>query len=391
MIYKFQSTDAGAPTLSGTVGHLINVLDACLINGYGSVAVSSMTRSGSVVTVTTSSPHGFYYAGQSTTETASVVRISGAAETAYNGDWKVASVVSTTVFTFNIGAATPATPATGSISSLRAPLGWTKSFSGTNKAAYRQPVGTNQYYLRVDDNSPSGGNAICAAARGYESMTDVDTGSNPFPTTAQQANGVGFGKSDTASSATRPWVLLSDGEFVWLLVSGINSTYYAPNAFGGLVHFKPGDAFANAILGGSVATSYSSLAANGWSTLANIGSATGITYAPRSYTQLGSSVAIGLMGDTAINQTMGGGGLPYPHTPDGGLYVSRVRVTESGATIIRGLWPGLFQPLHSQPLVSGDTVENITGLTGVTLQGWRINVGGSSSYEALFDLTGPWR
>lgn len=34
-IYRYESTDAGAPTLSGTAGSLIAVLDACLVDGYG--------------------------------------------------------------------------------------------------------------------------------------------------------------------------------------------------------------------------------------------------------------------------------------------------------------------------------------------------------------------
>lgn len=34
-VYVYQSSDASAPTLNGTAGSLISVLDACLVNGYG--------------------------------------------------------------------------------------------------------------------------------------------------------------------------------------------------------------------------------------------------------------------------------------------------------------------------------------------------------------------
>lgn len=39
----YRSTDASAPTLNGTVGSLISVLDACLVNGYGSKAAAGWT------------------------------------------------------------------------------------------------------------------------------------------------------------------------------------------------------------------------------------------------------------------------------------------------------------------------------------------------------------
>ena len=49
--------------------------------------------------------------------------------------------------------------------------GWTKAFSGTNLAAYRQGAGS-MCYLRVDDGTGS----FKVKMRGYESMTDIDTG-----------------------------------------------------------------------------------------------------------------------------------------------------------------------------------------------------------------------
>jgi hypothetical protein len=40
---KDRSTDAGAPVSSGTVGSLIGLLDACLVNGYGTKAGAGLT------------------------------------------------------------------------------------------------------------------------------------------------------------------------------------------------------------------------------------------------------------------------------------------------------------------------------------------------------------
>lgn len=70
------------------------------------LSVSSMTRVGATVTVTTSTAHGY--------TTGDIVGIEGASQTDYNGDWEI-SVTGGSTFTFDIGAATPATPATGTI------------------------------------------------------------------------------------------------------------------------------------------------------------------------------------------------------------------------------------------------------------------------------------
>lgn len=70
------------------------------------IAITSLTRAGATVTAQTATAHGF--------ATGNIVGVEGATQPAYNGDWAV-TVTDATHFTFNIGAATPATPATGTI------------------------------------------------------------------------------------------------------------------------------------------------------------------------------------------------------------------------------------------------------------------------------------
>lgn len=79
--------------------------DELVYKGTGSFSVTSMTRSGSTVTVT-STNHGL--------RTEDFVEIIGANETDYNGDWQV-TVTGADTFTFDIGGLTPGTPATGTI------------------------------------------------------------------------------------------------------------------------------------------------------------------------------------------------------------------------------------------------------------------------------------
>ncbi len=74
---------------------------------YTEVAIASMTRSGSTVTVTCA---GFHYLAVNDD-----APITGANESDYNGTWTVTEVVSEKAFRFDIGVATPTTPATGSL------------------------------------------------------------------------------------------------------------------------------------------------------------------------------------------------------------------------------------------------------------------------------------
>lgn len=67
----------------------------------------------------------------------------------------------------------------------QAAAGWTKEFSGTNKAVYRSGATGNRFYLRLDDAT-----AGTSKFRGYESMSDVDTGVDAFPTVAELADGL---------------------------------------------------------------------------------------------------------------------------------------------------------------------------------------------------------
>jgi hypothetical protein len=88
----------------------------------------------------------------------------------------------------------------------KAAAGWTKEYTGTNLAAYRMGSGGSavRMYLRVDDTGTTS-----ARVRGFVSMTDVNTGVEPFPTDAQISGGGYAWKSTSADSTARPWVLIA--------------------------------------------------------------------------------------------------------------------------------------------------------------------------------------
>ena len=62
-------------------------------------------------------------------------------------------------------------------------LGWSRPYVSGNVSVYRQPSGTNQMYLRVDDSA-----GTTATIRAYAAMSDVNTGTDPFPTVAQASS-----------------------------------------------------------------------------------------------------------------------------------------------------------------------------------------------------------
>lgn len=378
--YVFKSTDSGAPSLTGQAGSAVALLDACLVNGYNSKVVSSVTRSGSVATVTTSTPHN-YVTGQTIT-------ISGAVETDYNGKF-VITVTGASTFTYTVGG-TPSTPATGSISCIQAAVGWAKAFSGTNQASYRPATG-NRLYVDVDDSAAS--SARSARIRGYETMSAVLTGTNPFPTIAQLAltASLVIYKSSTADATTRPWILYADDQAFYLFVQYSGTTgVWSCAAFGDAVSFGTGDPWATGIIGNPESASTATLQATHFGTLVQSVTTNTNHYLARNYAGSAGAIAFGKITESVAGTGMGSAGYTYPAPVDSGAHVAPVRIVES--TTPRGVFPGIFVPLHNKPLTQGDPVTGVTGLSGHTLIAQDLgDASGAANRQCLVDVTGPWR
>jgi hypothetical protein len=369
-VTRYQSTDAGAPSLTGQAGSLITLLDALLVNGYNSGSVTSITRSGSTATVTRAG-HGF--------QNGDCVLIEGADQAEYNGEFYISNVATDT-FDFTVSG-TPATPATGTITAKLAPAGWTKPYSGVNKAAYRLGGGTQRYLRIVDDGT---GAATYARGVGYETMSDVDTGTGDFPTSAQLSGGLYWYKSSTADATARPWVAVATNEFFVLHVN-VNSgtgSQSAAFAFGDINSYNGSDAYHTIHIAGNTSTVTSGGNLHKLST-------TGITgnYMARSYTQLGTSIQVGKTSDAAKGSgtAMGAGGLTYPHPVDGGLYLAPVWVNES-AGVVRGVLPGIWNPLHSLPLSDGDTFDGLGALAGKSFKALTV----ANTSQIFLETSNTW-
>lgn len=249
--------------------------------------------------------------------------------------------------------------------------GWTKAFSGTNLAAYRQGAGS-MCYLRVDDGTGS----FKATARGYESMTDINTGVNAFPTTAQLANGVYAAIGTTTTASNKPWIVVADNKrfYLWVGVSlttavdiSTSTTWQALFFFGDIISFRPGDTYCCQIMGSDSASTNTE----------RFGIAGALTSViAGSFIERDAAQAAGSVNNSKYNDYYGGGSsatigsatcVAYPDKITGGINLSRIHVS-NGATVvgIRGRLPGVFAPLNALPGNNGDTFSGTGDLAGRT-------------------------
>jgi hypothetical protein len=373
----FSSDMSGAPVLSGTAGTLISVLDACLVNGFGSVTINTLVVASNVATATVSAGHLLAMVGS----TGPVIRIEGATPAGLNGDWRV-TVTSLTTFTFATTGITDQT-ATGTISAKRAPAGFSKAFSGTNKAAYRaDSIQSTRSFLRVDD-TPN----YSAACIGFTDIPDqaafnAGTGQDPFPATSNY----GLSRSNYTTATANSWVLFSDGSTFYIHNNVGNTAYYAMGGFGDIISLKSGDNFKCMLAKSVSSTGGTNANAGGDSSLMSASQSISMVM-PKSYTQFGSAVVV----RTSARWTTvyGQSSLLYPDLVSNSLLLSTITVQESTA-IIRGLLPGLYAPFNNFANNNHHkvVVENITELPGRTLM---LLAGQTTNGCVAVDITGPWR
>lgn len=352
----FRSTDASAPVLTGSVGTLITVLDAVLVNGYGSKTAA----------------------------------------------------------------------------------GWTKPFTATNQAAYRNNVTTGTgFYLNVNDTGPGGAGAREARMTGFETMSAVGTGTGQFPLIGQCANGIGstvVRKSSTADSTARAWYILAD-ETVFTLFIESNDYLSACSVFqfGDIYSYHTNDAYRCLIVGrnnennGTVNMQETfHLYLNNFNMLYH--TCTG-HFMARLHTGFGSSLLVGKhsdhtrmgMGQSGNPNSGGGSGdgqfsgiseyinngaalcnmgnnwgnttsFQYPNAVDGGLYMAPVWIHHGG--FVRGYMKGIWAPQHHLPMNHLDAFSGTGTLSGksfLTLNIISVNTSrGFGTGQVFIETTDTW-
>lgn len=116
----------------------------------------------------------------------------------------------------------------------------------------------------------------------------------------------------------------------------------------------------------------------------------------RGYGQTGNPVVARVGPDIAATQTTWGGtdtsgSVPYPDPVSGGLILSPGFLVE-GVGLARGYFPGLFVPAHGQPLADLQIESNVAGLpAGTKLLAKRFRYSpGNPGGQVLFDITNEW-
>lgn len=394
----FHSDMANAPVLSGTAGTMLSVLDACLKDGFDLKTATSLVVSGGVATLV--------FAGTHSSEKDAVILVAGSSIAALNGEQKVTARTSASV---SFATAAADGTATGTITFRMAPLGWLKPFSGTNLGAYKSadPTSTG-CFLRVDDT----GTVTCRVV-GYENMTDISTGTGPFPTAAQMSGGGYWQKSQAASAVAARWFLAGDSKMFMIYVApyvNINPAYVGglTRGFGDPIALRPsGDPFgcvlsyANAVaaIEGAFDGSNSTTPAAGGSNVA----------LPRPYTALGGSelgftapyvsVASGVtVAVSGVDSKFGA----FPSPIDGSLQMCKRYIASSASgqpprLDVSGIyhcsqnttWPTItygFRTMGTGPLASR-VIFALTPSSNI-----QSNPSTASNAGVSFvDITGPWR
>jgi hypothetical protein len=233
----------------------------------------------------------------------------------------------------------------GTLSTRVAPADWEEVFTDTGVGVFRSKAigpGSTRFFYRFAD-TVSGSSA--AMLRGFESMTDANTGLGAFPTTAQVAgNGISITRSN--SGTARAWAVVADGRTVYVCLAGSANDSSNNFFFGDESPFGSADLFL-----GSVSNS-------------NFLAQTAQRYRPRIAAGTGASTSGAQL---AIFSTT----LPYPSPIDGGMVFQRpvIALDQGSTSALRGTMRGLMH-CSANPVLSGvlwRMFETVPGLTGRVL------------------------
>lgn len=393
----FNEKFPSAPVLNGVIGSLITLLDACLVDGFGSRTPSSVTVLGGVATINVSTE------AKNLNMINSVILFEGAtgSYTGLNGEQKITGATSTTL-TFATALANGTV--SGTLSFKTAPAGWTKVYSGTNKAVYAStdPESTG-VLLRVDDTGTTE-----TKVRGYLSMSDVDTGTGDFPQTSVRTDSQSLWQKSTGASASpNPWDIFADSRAFYFCPS---PQFYAnPNnyvgqsayMFGDAVNYRGVDAYCAALT--AMASAQAGATAGCIFTGGQAGTGSGTTYWARSYTGLGVASQAYFAPEGSPTSTHSSGTdstlQPFPSIIDGALRLSKIHAVEGVQTgtgmRIRGEAPGVYYALHSGAIGQSFPRHSEIALGGRVLRAIPAGAGWtdapSSTGAGFIDVVGPWR
>jgi hypothetical protein len=244
---------------------------------------------------------------------------------------------------------------------------WAVAFedAASHTVVFRPPQGP-RHYLQVNDSGNTPAGAAEATMRGFGAMTGFNTGTDPFPTVAQQASGLYVRKSNTLNNVSRAWRAYVDEKTLYLFIDcGDVAGTWDFYAFGAFLDWVPTGAWGSMILGRYAGFSQNhSNAVQSYANIVSSGASPGRVYGPRDYSQNGTATEYtGIYDAAAVNNTAAGVpgafGQPYPYPVDNGIIIMPSRLALGGLPVgrLRGLW----LPGHAKPLVQDDTFNATEG------------------------------
>jgi hypothetical protein len=273
-------THTSSPTRSLSPGTAIDVFDACLVNGFGQVTLSSLTIDAQGIATATSTAHGYL-------KVHTVILIAGADQEAINGEWIITDIPNADTVKFDASdSGLTSTTITGTMITMKvAPLGWARPFSdASNYIAVYQSLNpmSRRNFLRVDDSDNLAYNDMGATYfRGYEYMTSSqDNGTYPFPPKSALVRGVNSRKLYHTQAGV--YLTLNATNISWVLVGNANQFFFSSHTifgndkrtrmlmfFGDLNSYVPGDVGATLLsadidLTGNTAVSYGVIRSYGY-------------------------------------------------------------------------------------------------------------------------------
>jgi hypothetical protein len=391
-IVWYDSSETGAPALNNAAGSLDAVLYACLVTGFRTITLDSLSVASNVATGTYSGGHGF---GDKR-----MVEISGATPSGLNGR-KLVTMTGAGTFTFpTTGVADGA--ASGTITAKRSPLGWTRPASSGNVSIYqRSDVTATGMKLRVDDSGTGAASATAARWRMIEAYTDLSTFTGAAPGAGVFGGAGVYIPKGSNNSDAKKWVLVGDSRTIYLFTE---ASFYPASSFGGVPQgvwcfgdiepHRSGDAYA-CLLAGS--QSDGTVDSQGFGTNFPQGSTPGAdnVVLPRPFNAIGSPVRALMSGlATSGGRRVGGGGPAYPSPVDNGVPLnSPILLSEMNSAFnhpFRGQLRGMADPVAN---IAGGSLhlQTLDTVAGSDRRWLLVGFNQQGSYgHAAFDITGPW-